>query len=183
MRLCWASSPPSGKAGGCARTPLAQGQAGPPGSPSELMCCRFKDTLVNTVGHRVAERALQLGLLFPPAEALRVGVVDQVVPEDQVQSAAQSVLAQWLAVPGEELREGPVWAGGQSQQPHSLGLLVRAGASAGRGSCARQKRASVMQTDLVLRPPHPISTQRATRGSGEVRRSQRCIPSKSAGQD
>lgn len=183
MRLCWASSPPSGKAGGCARTPLAQGQAGPPGSPSELMCCRFKDTLVNTVGHRVAERALQLGLLFPPAEALRVGVVDQVVPEDQVQSAAQSVLAQWLAVPGEELREGPVWAGRQSQQPHSLGLLVRAGASAARGSCARQKRASVMQTDLVLRPPHPISTQRATRGSGEVRRSQRCIPSKSAGQD
>lgn len=60
----------------------------------------FKDTLVNTVGHRVAERALQLGLLFPPAEALRVGMVDQVVPEDQVQSAARSVLAQWLAIPG-----------------------------------------------------------------------------------
>ncbi|XP_046954025.1 enoyl-CoA delta isomerase 1, mitochondrial isoform X1 [Lynx rufus] len=59
----------------------------------------FKDTLVNTVGHRTAERALQLGLLFPPAEALRVGIVDQVVPEDQVHSAALSVMAQWLAVP------------------------------------------------------------------------------------
>ncbi|XP_027967361.1 enoyl-CoA delta isomerase 1, mitochondrial isoform X2 [Eumetopias jubatus] len=59
----------------------------------------FKDTMVNTVGHRTAERALQLGLLFPPAEALRVGVVDQVVPEDQVQSTAQSVMAQWLAIP------------------------------------------------------------------------------------
>uniref|UniRef100_A0A8C0R8A2 Enoyl-CoA delta isomerase 1 n=1 Tax=Canis lupus dingo TaxID=286419 RepID=A0A8C0R8A2_CANLU len=60
----------------------------------------FADTLVNTIGHRAAERALQLGLLFPPAEALQVGIVDQVVPEDQVQSTARSVMAQWLAVPG-----------------------------------------------------------------------------------
>lgn len=61
---------------------------------------------MNTVGHRVAERALQLGLLFAPAEALRVGMVDQVVPEDQVHSAALSAMAQWLAVPGEGPREG-----------------------------------------------------------------------------
>uniref|UniRef100_A0A8C5KPZ0 Enoyl-CoA delta isomerase 1, mitochondrial n=2 Tax=Jaculus jaculus TaxID=51337 RepID=A0A8C5KPZ0_JACJA len=59
----------------------------------------FKDTLVNTVGHRTAERALQLGMLFPPAEALQVGMVDQVVPEDQVQSKALSVMAQWMAIP------------------------------------------------------------------------------------
>lgn len=59
----------------------------------------FKDTLVNTIGQRAAERALQLGLLFSPAEALQVGIVDQVVPEDQVQSTALSVLAQWMAVP------------------------------------------------------------------------------------
>ncbi|XP_008144641.2 enoyl-CoA delta isomerase 1, mitochondrial [Eptesicus fuscus] len=59
----------------------------------------FKDTLVNTIGHRAAERALQLGLLFPPAEALQVGIVDKVVPEDQVQSTVLSVMAQWLAIP------------------------------------------------------------------------------------
>ncbi|XP_058536341.1 enoyl-CoA delta isomerase 1, mitochondrial [Ochotona princeps] len=59
----------------------------------------FKDTLVNTIGHRAAEQALQLGLLFPPAEALKVGMVDQVVPEDQVQSTALSVLARWMAIP------------------------------------------------------------------------------------
>ncbi|XP_069876128.1 enoyl-CoA delta isomerase 1, mitochondrial-like isoform X2 [Dipodomys merriami] len=59
----------------------------------------FKDTLVNTIGHRTAEQALQLGLLFPPADALQVGMVDQVVPEDQVQSKALSVMAQWLAIP------------------------------------------------------------------------------------
>ncbi|XP_048189287.1 enoyl-CoA delta isomerase 1, mitochondrial [Perognathus longimembris pacificus] len=59
----------------------------------------FKDTLVNTIGHREAERALQLGLLFSPEDALQVGMVDQVVPEDQVQSKALSVMTQWLAIP------------------------------------------------------------------------------------
>ncbi|XP_004057042.1 enoyl-CoA delta isomerase 1, mitochondrial [Gorilla gorilla gorilla] len=59
----------------------------------------FKDTLENTIGHRAAERALQLGLLFPPAEALQVGIVDQVVPEEQVQSTALSAIAQWMAIP------------------------------------------------------------------------------------
>lgn len=59
----------------------------------------FKDTMVNTVGHRAAERALQLGMLFPPTEALQVGIVDQVVPEDQVHSTALKVMAQWLAIP------------------------------------------------------------------------------------
>ncbi|XP_016063520.1 PREDICTED: enoyl-CoA delta isomerase 1, mitochondrial isoform X2 [Miniopterus natalensis] len=59
----------------------------------------FKDTLVNTIGHRASERALQLGLLFPPAEALQVGLVDKVVPEDKVQSTALSVMAQWMAIP------------------------------------------------------------------------------------
>ncbi|XP_025226378.1 enoyl-CoA delta isomerase 1, mitochondrial isoform X2 [Theropithecus gelada] len=60
---------------------------------------RFKDTLENVIGHRAAERALQLGLLFPPAEALQVGIVDQVVPEEQVQSTALSAIAQWMTIP------------------------------------------------------------------------------------
>ncbi|XP_037363999.1 enoyl-CoA delta isomerase 1, mitochondrial [Talpa occidentalis] len=59
----------------------------------------FKDSMLNTIGHRATEQALQLGTLFPPAEALRVGLVDQVVPEDQVQSAALSAMARWLAIP------------------------------------------------------------------------------------
>lgn len=36
---------------------------------------------------------------MPPAEALQVGMVDQVVPEDQLLSTALSVMAKWLAVP------------------------------------------------------------------------------------
>ncbi|XP_012977125.1 enoyl-CoA delta isomerase 1, mitochondrial [Mesocricetus auratus] len=59
----------------------------------------LKDNFVNTIGHRAAERALQLGMLFPPAEALKLGVVDEVVPEDQIHSKVRSVMVKWLAVP------------------------------------------------------------------------------------
>uniref|UniRef100_A0A672ZC07 Enoyl-CoA delta isomerase 1, mitochondrial n=1 Tax=Sphaeramia orbicularis TaxID=375764 RepID=A0A672ZC07_9TELE len=44
----------------------------------------FKDTMTNTVGHRTTELSLQLGQMYNPAEALKIGLVDQLVPEDQV---------------------------------------------------------------------------------------------------
>ncbi|KAJ6656007.1 hypothetical protein lerEdw1_004592 [Lerista edwardsae] len=59
----------------------------------------FKDTMINTIGHRATERSLQLGLLYPAPDALKVGIVDQLVPEEAVQSTAAEVMAQWLAVP------------------------------------------------------------------------------------
>ncbi|XP_036594744.1 enoyl-CoA delta isomerase 1, mitochondrial [Trichosurus vulpecula] len=59
----------------------------------------FKDTLINTIGNRAAESALQRGLLFSPADALKIGFVDQIVPEDKVQSTALSVASEWLTVP------------------------------------------------------------------------------------
>ncbi|XP_043831298.1 enoyl-CoA delta isomerase 1, mitochondrial [Dromiciops gliroides] len=59
----------------------------------------FKDTLVNTIGNRASEIALQRGLLFSPADALRIGMVDQIVPEDKVHSTAFSVMSEWLVIP------------------------------------------------------------------------------------
>ncbi|XP_008328893.1 enoyl-CoA delta isomerase 1, mitochondrial [Cynoglossus semilaevis] len=59
----------------------------------------FKDSLVNTVGHRHAEMGLELGLLYSPSEALRIGLVDQLVPEDQVLSTATQTMTKWLAIP------------------------------------------------------------------------------------
>ncbi|XP_065588494.1 enoyl-CoA delta isomerase 1, mitochondrial [Cyrtonyx montezumae] len=59
----------------------------------------FKDTLVNTVGHRVAERSLQLGLLHSVTEAHQIGLVDEVVPEEKLQEKAAAVVTQWLALP------------------------------------------------------------------------------------
>ncbi|XP_030590728.1 enoyl-CoA delta isomerase 1, mitochondrial-like [Archocentrus centrarchus] len=59
----------------------------------------FKDTLMNTVGHRTTEMALELGLLYSPAEALKIGMVDQLVPEDQVLTTATEAMTKWLAIP------------------------------------------------------------------------------------
>ncbi|KAF7242960.1 Enoyl-CoA delta isomerase 1, mitochondrial [Varanus komodoensis] len=59
----------------------------------------FKDTALNTVGHRATELSLQLGLLHSGPEALRIGLVDELVPEEKVLQAAAKAMGQWLAVP------------------------------------------------------------------------------------
>ncbi|XP_022603679.1 enoyl-CoA delta isomerase 1, mitochondrial [Seriola dumerili] len=59
----------------------------------------FKDTMKNTVGHRTTEIALELGLLYNPSEALKIGLVDQLVPEDQVLTTATQTMTKWLAIP------------------------------------------------------------------------------------
>ncbi|XP_067089568.1 enoyl-CoA delta isomerase 1, mitochondrial [Osmerus mordax] len=59
----------------------------------------FKDTMVNTVGHRTTEIALELGLLYTSPEALKIGLVDQLVPEEQVLTTATETMTKWLAIP------------------------------------------------------------------------------------
>ncbi|KAL2298788.1 hypothetical protein Nmel_014393 [Mimus melanotis] len=59
----------------------------------------FKDTFVNVVGHRIAERSLQLGSLHPAPEAHKLGLVDELVPEEKLMEKAAAVMAQWLALP------------------------------------------------------------------------------------
>lgn len=59
----------------------------------------FMDTMKNTVGQRTTEMALQLGLLYKPADALKIGLVDQLEPEDQVIAAATQTISRWLAIP------------------------------------------------------------------------------------
>lgn len=56
--------------------------------------------MVNTVGHRTTEIALQLGQLYSPTEALDIGLVDTLVPEDQVITTATQTMTKWLAIPG-----------------------------------------------------------------------------------
>ncbi|CAL8270489.1 unnamed protein product [Lota lota] len=58
----------------------------------------FKDTMANTVGHRTTELALGLGLLYSAPEALKIGLVDKLVPEDQVVNTATLTMAKWLAI-------------------------------------------------------------------------------------
>ena len=61
----------------------------------------FSDTLINTVGHREAERALQTGRLYSPQEALSVGMVDEVTPQDEVLTTVDKAMKDWLKIPGE----------------------------------------------------------------------------------
>ena len=48
----------------------------------------FAEPLVHLVGHRQADRMLQLGLLLPPREALRVGLLDELQPTAAAAEAA-----------------------------------------------------------------------------------------------
>ncbi|XP_066498380.1 enoyl-CoA delta isomerase 1, mitochondrial [Hoplias malabaricus] len=59
----------------------------------------FKDTLVNTVGHRTAELSLQIGVLYSPSDALKVGLVDQLVPEEKVLSTTTETMTKWFNIP------------------------------------------------------------------------------------
>ena len=64
------------------------------------MVFRFVETMQNVIGHRESERALQLGKLYSADEALKVGLVDEVVPEAAVLQQAKEELIKWLQVPG-----------------------------------------------------------------------------------
>lgn len=54
---------------------------------------------IDTVGRRQAELGLSLGILYSPEEALHIGLVDQVVPAEQVRSAAHETAVQWSKIP------------------------------------------------------------------------------------
>lgn len=71
---------------------------------------------MNVVGYRVAERSLQLGTLYPAPEAHKIGLVDELVPEEKLQERALAVMAQWLALPGKASSSGRergdlIWVG------------------------------------------------------------------------
>ena len=53
----------------------------------------FAQPLVHLVGHRMADRMLQLGLLITPAEAARVGLLDELAPDAPAALAAAAAAA------------------------------------------------------------------------------------------
>lgn len=66
--------------------------------------------MINTIGHRETERALQLGKLYTPQEALSIGLVDAVTPLEGVDTEAHAVMKQWLKIPGRD-RWTSLWIG------------------------------------------------------------------------
>ncbi|XP_048465497.1 enoyl-CoA delta isomerase 1, mitochondrial [Rhincodon typus] len=59
----------------------------------------FKDTMINVIGRRATEHSLQLGLMYSTSEALKIGLVDQLVAQDKIMTNALSVMSEWLAIP------------------------------------------------------------------------------------
>ena len=56
--------------------------------------------MIDVIGHRETEKALMLGQMYSTQEALDIGMVDKLVPEADVMSAAQQEIQQWLKIPG-----------------------------------------------------------------------------------
>ncbi len=63
------------------------------------------DVYAGLVGPRLAERNLQLGRMVGPEEAGRCGLVDAVVPQDEVRAAALAELELRLAMPQQARRK------------------------------------------------------------------------------
>lgn len=57
--------------------------------------------MINTIGYRETERALQTGRVFTPKTALDIGLVDELVssPEELMTRANERVQA-WTRIPG-----------------------------------------------------------------------------------
>ncbi|KAJ0407523.1 hypothetical protein ATCC90586_002188 [Pythium insidiosum] len=59
----------------------------------------FKETFVNTIGHREAEKMLGLGLQVDANKAKSIGLVDEAVPLEEVMPRAHAAMERWLAIP------------------------------------------------------------------------------------
>ncbi|XP_060696224.1 enoyl-CoA delta isomerase 1, mitochondrial [Hemiscyllium ocellatum] len=59
----------------------------------------FKDSMINVIGRRATEHSLQLGLMYSASDALKIGLVDQLVAQDKIMTHALSVMSEWLAIP------------------------------------------------------------------------------------
>lgn len=61
----------------------------------------FRDSMINTVGVRQTEMALQLGTLFSSEEALKIGLIDVEAPDQATANAlAESKMKEFLKIPG-----------------------------------------------------------------------------------
>ena len=54
---------------------------------------------IDIIGHRHAELGLSLGLLYQPDQALAIGLVDELVPQQDVLKRSQDEAAKWGQIP------------------------------------------------------------------------------------
>jgi 3,2-trans-enoyl-CoA isomerase len=57
--------------------------------------------MVNTIGHRETEKALQLGLLYSTDEALKINLIDEVANDEKdLLARAEKQIVHWSRIPG-----------------------------------------------------------------------------------
>ncbi|XP_033631183.1 enoyl-CoA delta isomerase 1, mitochondrial-like isoform X1 [Asterias rubens] len=57
------------------------------------------ELMSRSCGRRTTEKSLQMGLLYKPDEALRIGLIDEVVHPSELLNAARKQMSNWLQVP------------------------------------------------------------------------------------
>jgi 3,2-trans-enoyl-CoA isomerase len=55
--------------------------------------------MIKTCGYRESEKALQLGRLFKPDEALKIKLIDELVEPSVLMDTAEDELLKWLKIP------------------------------------------------------------------------------------
>lgn len=59
----------------------------------------LQDVMLRLVGNRETERAIQLGLLFTPEQALKVKLIDEICEPEDLLSKAEQHMKMWLKIP------------------------------------------------------------------------------------
>ena len=59
----------------------------------------IKDTMVNTIGRRETEKALQLGKVYTPQQAEAINLVDELVPQQKLLASAEEQMKNWCRIP------------------------------------------------------------------------------------
>ncbi|XP_035694886.1 enoyl-CoA delta isomerase 1, mitochondrial-like [Branchiostoma floridae] len=59
----------------------------------------LRQMMVDAIGYRQAEMALMVGALYPSNKALQLGLVDKLVPIEDVQTVAEEEVKNWLKIP------------------------------------------------------------------------------------
>ena len=55
--------------------------------------------MLNTIGHRECEKALQIGKIYTPEQALSVNLVDELVEGDKLMSKSIEQAKVWSKIP------------------------------------------------------------------------------------
>jgi 3,2-trans-enoyl-CoA isomerase len=66
------------------------------GVPVPKIWCKSMERLV---GAKHADKMLMTGKMYKPQEALAIGMIDQVVPEESLVDVAEQVMSKWTQIP------------------------------------------------------------------------------------